>query len=62
MPNQHAATRQAVTFRLDGEVLQRAKDRAKILGVTLTSVVEQALDEFAPAPVTTPPPAGQPDR
>lgn len=46
MPSQHKATRQAVTFRLDREVLTSARTTAAGRGETLTAVVERALRAY----------------
>lgn len=51
MPSQHAATRQAVTFRLPRDLLDAAKARAAEREETMTAVVERALSEYV-----TPPP------
>lgn len=46
MPNQHAETRQAVTYRLPRELLAAARTRAGERGETMTAVIERALAEY----------------
>lgn len=52
MPNKPSADKRAVTFRLKRELLDRATAKAAATGETMTSVVERALDAWAPV---TPP-------
>lgn len=47
MSNQHAASRQPVTFRIDREVLDAAKTRAGERAETMTAVVERGLADYA---------------
>jgi hypothetical protein len=54
MPNQPSPTKRAATFRLDRDLLDRAAAKSKATGRSMTDVVAEALDKFAPIMPTPP--------